>query len=178
MSYIPPSLQNACLQRFQPDPHLLYKPQQDPSSPLTAKSSLLAARHSCKMTASHPPSSASIVIISKCTVCPDQKFAMGSLRLSVSDLSMLSCHYIQKGLFFPPPPLPITPLLTLLNASLSHALSFFPARRPTDSADGAIYISCLLGLCLVSGCKTFRLPHYYLDFSFIGKCKWCGLPLV
>jgi len=27
-------------------------------------------------------------------------------------------------------------------------------------------------------CKTFRLSHDSLDSLFIGKCKWCVLPLI
>lgn len=66
---------------------------------------------------------------------------MADLKLSVSDLPMLSCHYIQKGLIFPQPPFPF---LSLLTQSLSRALSIFPALagRLTTRPDGRIYISC------------------------------------
>lgn len=100
---------------------------------------------SCLSTTSLPsPSATKATIISKCTIYPDQTSTMGNLKLSVSDLPMLSCHYIQKGLFFPSPPIPISPLLSLLKTSLSRTLSFFPAlggRLFTDH-DGTIYISC------------------------------------
>ncbi|KAG0447168.1 hypothetical protein HPP92_028449, partial [Vanilla planifolia] len=89
------------------------------------------------------PSSA-VTILSKATILPDKKSNGDLLKLSVSDLPMLSCHYIQKGLFFPPPPIPIRSLLSHLTHPLSRALSAFPAltgRLYTDS-DGHIFISC------------------------------------
>ncbi|RWW78627.1 hypothetical protein BHE74_00013149 [Ensete ventricosum] len=57
---------------------------------------------------------------------------------------MLSCHYIQKGLFFPSPPMPIASLVSLLSSSLSRALSLFPALagRLSTLPDGRILISC------------------------------------
>lgn len=85
-----------------------------------------------------------VTVISKCAVYPYQKSAMGNLKLSVSDLPMLSCHYIQKGLFFPAPAVPVHSVVCLLKDSLSRALSFFPAlagRLYTDH-DGKIHISC------------------------------------
>ncbi|KAL1535548.1 hypothetical protein AAHA92_28312 [Salvia divinorum] len=92
-----------------------------------------------KITVSH-----SFPIISKCTVSPDQKSIQKHLKLSVSDLPMLSCHYIQKGVLLPPPPLPISSLLSLLKRSLSRSLSHFPplAGRLTTDAAGHVYIHC------------------------------------
>nr|XP_010923110.1 uncharacterized acetyltransferase At3g50280 [Elaeis guineensis] len=89
-------------------------------------------------------SAAAVTIVSKCTVYPDTKSTLGDLKLSVSDLPMLSCHYIQKGLFFPRPPVPFAPLLALLKSSLSRALSLFPALagRLSTLPDGIIVISC------------------------------------
>lgn len=88
--------------------------------------------------------SPSVTILSKRTVCPDRPSAMTDLKLSVSDLPMLSCHYIQKGLFFPKPNIPITSLLSLLVSSLSRALTVIPAfaGRLTTYPDGRIFISC------------------------------------
>ncbi|KAH7854927.1 hypothetical protein Vadar_019192 [Vaccinium darrowii] len=70
---------------------------------------------------------------------------MEPLKLSVSDLPMLSCHYIQKGCLFPRPPshLPTDSLLSLLKTALSHTLSLFPplAGRLTTDSHGYVYIT-------------------------------------
>ncbi|KAK7276370.1 hypothetical protein RIF29_17509 [Crotalaria pallida] len=91
------------------------------------------------------PSCETTSLVSKCTVFPDQKSTLGHLKLSVSDLPMLSCHYIQKGcLFTPHPSLPSNSLIPLLKSSLSRTLSVFPplaGRFTTDSA-GYVYITC------------------------------------
>ncbi|KAK6122061.1 hypothetical protein DH2020_044201 [Rehmannia glutinosa] len=83
-------------------------------------------------------------VVSKCTVYPDQKSSLGELKLSVSDLPMLSCHYIQKGVLFTRPPFPISELVSLLKRSLSQTLSHFPplAGRLTTDSNGYIFISC------------------------------------
>ncbi|KAI3474185.1 hypothetical protein Pfo_028973 [Paulownia fortunei] len=52
--------------------------------------------------------SSSVVIVSKCTIYPEHKSTIKSLKLSVSDLPMLSCQYIQKGVLLPSPPSPPT----------------------------------------------------------------------
>ncbi|KAK3135419.1 hypothetical protein QOZ80_5BG0418680 [Eleusine coracana subsp. coracana] len=90
-----------------------------------------------------------ISLVSKQTVrpaCPTSA-PVGDLKLSVSDMPMLSCHYIQKGLFFPPPPpgVPTSSLVSSLAASLSRALGVFPAlagRLVTLPDDGTIMIRC------------------------------------
>ncbi|KAI3909210.1 hypothetical protein MKW92_050355 [Papaver armeniacum] len=71
---------------------------------------------------------------------------MEDLKLSVSDLPMLSCHYIQKGVLLPRPSnIPFdSGLIPLLKLSLSKTLSNFPAlagRMKTDSS-GFVYINC------------------------------------
>lgn len=83
-------------------------------------------------------------LISNCTVCPDQKSTLKDLKLSVSDLPMLSVHYIQKGGLFTRPPIPIDSLIALLKQGLSQTLSHFPplAGRLTTDADGYVYITC------------------------------------
>jgi Transferase family len=88
--------------------------------------------------------SPSVTVLSKRTVFPDCPSTMADLKLSVSDLPMLSCHYIQKGLFFPKPNIPIPSLLSLLLSSLSRALTIIPAfaGRFTTYPDGRIFISC------------------------------------
>ncbi|KAL3531718.1 hypothetical protein ACH5RR_005239 [Cinchona calisaya] len=86
----------------------------------------------------------SVHIISKCTVYPDSKSTLKSLKLSVSDLPMLSCQYIQKGVLLSQPPLDTPSLLSVLELSLSKTLSHFPAlagRLHTDS-DGHVHILC------------------------------------
>ncbi|KAF2306363.1 hypothetical protein GH714_017073 [Hevea brasiliensis] len=90
------------------------------------------------------PSSSTTTIISKCTIYPDQKSSLKTLKLSVSDLPMLSCQYIQKGVLLSYPPYSFDDLITFLKRSLSTALSFFPAlagRLSTDT-DGHIHIVC------------------------------------
>ncbi|XP_044461287.1 uncharacterized acetyltransferase At3g50280-like [Mangifera indica] len=83
-------------------------------------------------------------LVSKRVIFPDQKSTLGDLKLSVSDLRMLSSHYIQKGGLFARPNLSIDSLISLLKTALSQALTRFPplaGRLKTDS-DGYIYITC------------------------------------
>ncbi|XP_050214946.1 BAHD acyltransferase DCR [Mercurialis annua] len=87
----------------------------------------------------------STTVISKCTVYPDQESPdVGTLKLSVSDLPMLSCQYIQKGVLLSYPPYPFDELITFLKRSLSTTLSFFPplAGRLQTDADGHVHILC------------------------------------
>lgn len=89
-------------------------------------------------------SPSSVTVVSKCTVLPEHKSNLGDLKLSVSDLPMLSIHYIQKGCLFTRPPLPITDLIARLKRGLSQALTKFPplaGRFYTDNA-GRVFIAC------------------------------------
>lgn len=88
--------------------------------------------------------SSSTTIVSKCTVYPDQESTLKPLKLSVSDLPMLSCHYIQKGVLLSAPPYSFEHLILTLKHSLSVALSQFPALagRLTTDSDGYVYITC------------------------------------
>ncbi|XP_076924614.1 uncharacterized protein LOC143587111 [Bidens hawaiensis] len=83
-------------------------------------------------------------IISKSTVFPATKSTLPDLKLSVSDLPMLSCHYIQKGNLFLRPPLSIPELIYLLQEGLSTVLTHFPplAGRLITDANGYVYITC------------------------------------
>ncbi|KAL5539151.1 hypothetical protein UlMin_045483 [Ulmus minor] len=83
-------------------------------------------------------------LISNSTVFPDQQSTIGDLKLSVSDLPMLSCHYIQKGCLFTRPNLPIDSLIVLLKQGLSQTLSRFPplAGRLMTNSDGYVFITC------------------------------------
>lgn len=84
-------------------------------------------------------------LVYKCTVYPSEKSDMGNLKLSVSDLPMLSCHYIQKGnLFTLPPMLPVDSLVPLLKLGLSRTLTYFPplAGRLSTDGDGYVYVAC------------------------------------
>ncbi|KAK9048408.1 hypothetical protein SSX86_032629 [Deinandra increscens subsp. villosa] len=95
-----------------------------------------------------------VAIIYKCTVCPDNNnntntssSSVKSLKLSVSDLPMLSCQYIQKGVLLsqPPPDININDkMIPLLKLSLSRTLSHFPALAGRLSTDpqGHIHILC------------------------------------
>ncbi|KAI3783455.1 hypothetical protein L1987_42538 [Smallanthus sonchifolius] len=90
------------------------------------------------------PSQSFIQIISKSTVFPATKSTMPDLKLSVSDLPMLSCHYIQKGNLFSRPPISISELLFHLKRGLSRVLTNFPplAGRLITDSDGYVYITC------------------------------------
>ncbi|XP_062207485.1 uncharacterized acetyltransferase At3g50280-like [Phragmites australis] len=85
-----------------------------------------------------------ITVVSSQHVRPDGASAIGDLTLSVSDLPMLSCHYIQKGIFFPAPDLPMSSLVSLLVSSLSRALTVVPALagRLVTLPDDRIVIRC------------------------------------
>nr|AHB08888.1 HXXXD-type acyl-transferase family protein [Suaeda glauca] len=88
--------------------------------------------------------SSSVTIMSKATIVPSQPSTIGDLKLSVSDLPMLSCHYIQKGCLFTRPPIHSSSLIPLLKDGLSTALSHFPAlagRFVTDRY-GYVFITC------------------------------------
>ncbi|XP_057524853.1 uncharacterized acetyltransferase At3g50280-like [Amaranthus tricolor] len=88
--------------------------------------------------------SESVTIVSKSTVVPSHPSAMDDLKLSVSDLPMLSCHYIQKGGLFTKPPFNSSTMISYLKDGLSNALTQFPAlagRFVTDSS-GYIFITC------------------------------------
>lgn len=89
------------------------------------------------------PASA-VTLISKCAVFPDQPSDIKPLKLSVSDLPMLSCQYIQKGVLLPSPPHSINDLVSSLRRSLSASLSHFPplAGRLSTDPDGHVYVVC------------------------------------
>ncbi|KAM3344924.1 putative acetyltransferase like [Capsicum galapagoense] len=90
------------------------------------------------------PSAAAVSLVSKCTIFPSEQSSLSDLKLSVSDLPMLSVHYIQKGCLFTRPPFPIPHLISLLKLSLSQTLAHFPplAGRFVTDSDGYVYISC------------------------------------
>ncbi|WVZ98795.1 hypothetical protein U9M48_044178 [Paspalum notatum var. saurae] len=90
------------------------------------------------------PAAPAISVVSKQMVRPAGALEVGDLRLSVSDMPMLSCHYIQKGLFFPPPGVPMASLVSSLVAALSRALGVFPALagRLVTLHDDSIVIRC------------------------------------
>ncbi|KAL6987749.1 hypothetical protein U1Q18_013497 [Sarracenia purpurea var. burkii] len=109
-------------------------------------------------------SSSSVSIISKSTVLPEHKTTIKTLKLSVSDLPMLSCQYIQKGVLLPRPPplLSAETLISLLKLSLSKTLTHFPALagRLTTDSDGHVHI-----LCNNSGVQFIHgsAKHLYAD---------------
>ncbi|KAI7996463.1 BAHD acyltransferase DCR [Camellia lanceoleosa] len=90
------------------------------------------------------PSSSSVSTISECIVFPQHKSAIKSLRLSVFDLPMLSCEYMQMGVLLSQPPLPISSLISRLQRSLSTTLSYFPALagRLSTHPSGHLHILC------------------------------------
>ncbi|RYQ83890.1 hypothetical protein Ahy_B10g102766 isoform A [Arachis hypogaea] len=89
-----------------------------------------------------PSSSTPITIISRCTVVPHKPSTLNDLKLSISDLNMLSCHYIQKGCIYAAPSLPQTTLIQSLKTSLSQTLSIFPPLAGTfrTSGSGHVYV--------------------------------------
>ncbi|KAI4299444.1 hypothetical protein L6164_032905 [Bauhinia variegata] len=129
-------------------------------------------------------------LVSKCTVFPDQKSAMGDLKLSVSDLPMLSCHYIQKGCLFTLSSVPFHSLVPLLKSALSRTLSLFPplAGRLTTDSDGYVYITCnddgvdflhvssaALSIRDLLGATGDDVPDYFKEFfTFDRKVSYTG----
>nr|GMC94244.1 uncharacterized acetyltransferase At3g50280-like [Ipomoea batatas] len=91
-----------------------------------------------------PCSTMSTVLLSKCTVFPARKSSQPDLKLSVSDLPMLSTHYIQKGGLYTRPPFPLSDFISLLKSTLSQTLTHFPplAGRLVTDSDGYVYITC------------------------------------
>ncbi|XP_022863582.1 uncharacterized acetyltransferase At3g50280-like [Olea europaea var. sylvestris] len=105
--------------------------------------------------------SLSFTQVSKCTIFPDQISTMDDLKLSVSDLPMLSCHYIQKGCLFTRPSFPFTELVSVLKRSLSQTLTHFPplAGRLTTDEKGYVYITCNdAGVEFIQSCAS----HIYI----------------
>ncbi|XP_019191915.1 PREDICTED: uncharacterized acetyltransferase At3g50280 [Ipomoea nil] len=86
----------------------------------------------------------STTLIAKCTVFPAEESTLPDLKLSVSDLPMLSTHYIQKGGLFTRPPFSIAHLISLLKRSLSQTLTSFPplAGRLVTDSEGYVYVAC------------------------------------
>nr|GMC59139.1 uncharacterized acetyltransferase At3g50280-like [Ipomoea batatas] len=86
----------------------------------------------------------STTLIAKWTVFPAEKSTLPDLKLSVSDLPMLSTHYIQKGGLFTRPPFSISHLISLLKRSLSQTLTNFPplAGRLVTDSEGYVYVAC------------------------------------
>ncbi|GFY84526.1 HXXXD-type acyl-transferase family protein [Actinidia rufa] len=88
--------------------------------------------------------SQSLSLVSKCTVFPETKSSLGPLKTLRLRPPMLSAHYIQKGLLFTRPHIPVPSLLSLLKSSLSTTLSLFPplAGRLTTDSSGHVFIAC------------------------------------
>ncbi|KAE8686960.1 hypothetical protein F3Y22_tig00111027pilonHSYRG00601 [Hibiscus syriacus] len=90
------------------------------------------------------PSPPCFSLVSRCTVFPERKSDIKILKLSVSDIPMLSCQYIQKGVLLTSPPYSFDELVDFLKQSLSTTLSYFPplAGRLTTDPDGHLHITC------------------------------------
>ncbi|KAG7017240.1 BAHD acyltransferase DCR [Cucurbita argyrosperma subsp. argyrosperma] len=136
------------------------------------------------MPSSSSSSSSSISIVSKCSVFPYQPSSLNSvkLKLSVSDLPMLSCHYIQKGVLLSSPPYSLADFVSFLKLSLSATLSHFPplAGRFSTDADGYVYILCndagvefieakAKHLTLHALLSPLDLPVYFKDFFYFDR---------
>ncbi|CAN6471388.1 unnamed protein product [Victoria cruziana] len=87
-------------------------------------------------------STSSASLVSECTVFPENPSTSMSFKLTVSDLPMLSCQYIQKGVLLPRPPIASGALLCILKGALSRTLVHFPllAGRLRTDADGYVYV--------------------------------------
>ncbi|KAK9153557.1 hypothetical protein Sjap_001037 [Stephania japonica] len=85
-----------------------------------------------------------LTIVSRSTITPAHKSSLGNLKLSVSDLPMLSCQYIQKGVLLTRAPLHMDDLIPHLKRSLACTLTHFPplAGRLATDDDGFVYIAC------------------------------------
>ncbi|KAJ6987228.1 hypothetical protein NC653_020459 [Populus alba x Populus x berolinensis] len=134
------------------------------------------------------PSATSVTIVSQCNVFPDQKSTLEDLKLSVSDLPMLSCQYIQKGgLFTRPPTLSVDSLISHLKQSLfSNSLSlpstcrgFFAfestvsyqghykpilAVQVTELADG-VFIGCSMNHSVTDGTSFWTFFNTFSEVS-------------
>ncbi|KAL8526735.1 hypothetical protein ACS0TY_015803 [Phlomoides rotata] len=119
------------------------------------------------------PSSSSVVVVSKCTIYPDQKSTLKSLQLSVSDLPMLSCQYIQKGVLLPSPPLSSADLLSLLKLSLSKTLSHFPPLAGRLQTDDSGYVHIV---CNDSGVDFFHAKAPHLSIATLLPPHDCDIP--
>ncbi|XP_008442462.2 uncharacterized acetyltransferase At3g50280 [Cucumis melo] len=138
--------------------------------------------------------SSSISIVSKCSIFPDQPSPLHSLQLSVSDLPMLSCHYIQKGVLFPSPPYSFPDFVSFLKRSLSTTLSHFSplAGRLSTDSNGYVHILCndagvefiqakAKHLTLHSLLSPLDVPNYFKEFfDFDRTISYSGhsMPLV
>ncbi|KAK4268646.1 hypothetical protein QN277_025266 [Acacia crassicarpa] len=121
------------------------------------------------------PSSATTVV-SKSTVYPSQPSTVKSLKLSVSDLPMLSCHYIQKGILLPPPPFSFPDLLLSLKRSLAVTLSIFPplAGRLFTDSDGYVHIQCNdAGVDFIHASANHLATHSILYSSTLTDVSSC-----
>ncbi|GLT89462.1 hypothetical protein SLE2022_074410 [Rubroshorea leprosula] len=109
-------------------------------------------------------SSSSLNLVSKCIVYPEQSSTIRKLKLSVSDLPMLSCNYIQKGVLLTYPPYSFHDLIVFLKQSLSATLSHFPplAGRLTTDPDGHVHI-----LCNDAGVDFLQVEALYLSINDI-----------
>ncbi|KAL4283212.1 hypothetical protein GQ457_16G026770 [Hibiscus cannabinus] len=78
------------------------------------------------------------------TIFPGQKSHVETLKLSVSDIPMLFCQYIQMGVLLTAPPFSFEDLVVSLQQSLSTTLSFFPplAGRLITDPEGHVHIHC------------------------------------
>ncbi|CAN0909652.1 BAHD acyltransferase DCR [Linum grandiflorum] len=125
--------------------------------------------------------SSAVTVISKCTVVPDQKSTVSDLKLSASDLPMLSCHYIQKGALFSKPQFPFSSLCLLLKSSLSHTLTLFPplagrlstdpttAVQVTELADG-VFVGCSVNHSVTDGTSFW---NFFNTFAQVSRgVKW------
>ncbi|XP_051131439.1 BAHD acyltransferase DCR [Andrographis paniculata] len=119
--------------------------------------------------------SSSVVVVSKCTIHPDHNSTIRSLRLSVSDLPMLACHYIQKGVLLPSPPLSSPDLLHLLKLSLSRTLSHFPALAGRLQTNHAGHVSIL---CNDHGVEFFHAKAPHLTSTALLPPPGCDIPPV
>eukprot|EP01018_Ginkgo_biloba_P034307 Gb_37972 [translate_table: standard] len=85
-----------------------------------------------------------IILHRKTTIYPARPSQPQQCRLSVPDLQLLCCNYIQKGLLYAMPTSNFEETINLLQSSLSEALVYFYplAGRLSTSPDKVWYIDC------------------------------------
>lgn len=86
-----------------------------------------------------------VQLVGRCAIIPVRPSPRQRSKLSIFDLQLLYCHYIQRGLIYSSMPKhDFGSTVELLRRSLSEVLVFFYplAGRLTTLADGVIYVDC------------------------------------
>lgn len=104
----------------------------------------MATNGSALQLSSHDEEKA-VQLVGRCPIIPVRPSPPEQIKLSIFDLQLLYCHYIQRGLIYSlMPKHDFGSAVELLKKSLSEVLVFFYplAGRLTTLADGVIYVDC------------------------------------